>query len=69
MVLGGFVFTVVVLWSWNNFAPDIFQLPEMKFKQALGLVLFTSCIAFILRIGGRHSNSHKHWIEHEGFSK
>jgi len=43
-----FIFTVVVLFSWNSFAPELFQWPQMQFKQALGLVLFISCISFLL---------------------
>jgi hypothetical protein len=49
-----FSFTILVLFSWNSFAPDLFQLPAMKFKQAFGLVLFIGCISFLLRQGRNH---------------
>ena len=67
--LVGFVFTVIVLFSWNSFAPDLFQLPAMKFKQALGLVLFVGCLSFLLRLGGNHSSKLKHWGQHGGLQQ
>ena len=39
--------------SWNMFAPDMFGLDAIRFKQALGLVVFAGVFAFLFRIGGR----------------
>lgn len=44
-------------FSWNLFAPDLFELPPLRMKQALGLVLFGGVLTFMLRHGikgGRH---------------
>jgi hypothetical protein len=35
--------------SWNMFAPDLFGLPELRIKQALGLVGFGFVLATLLR--------------------
>jgi len=45
-VLGLAVLTHV---SWNMFAPDLFDLPELRIKQALGLVGFGSVVAVLMR--------------------
>ena len=45
------VFGLAVLThvSWNMFAPDLFGLPELRMKQALGLVGFGSVVALLMR--------------------
>lgn len=46
------VFVALVLLthvSWNLFAPDLFGLPEIRMKQALGLVTFAAIINLLLR--------------------
>jgi hypothetical protein len=35
--------------SWNMFAPYLFGLPELRMKQALGLVGFGSVVAILMR--------------------
>ena len=45
-VLGLAVLTHV---SWNMFAPDLFGLPELRMKQALGLVGFGGAVAVLMR--------------------
>ena len=35
--------------SWNMFAPDLFGLPELRMKQALGLVGFGYAMAVLTR--------------------
>lgn len=40
--------TVIVLFSWNSFAPDLFGLEALRFKQALGLTLFTAVVGRLL---------------------
>ena len=54
------VFTIVVLFSWNSFATDLFQLPAMKMKQALSLVLFIGCVSVLLRLSGNQVSRHDH---------
>jgi len=34
--------------SWNMFAPDLFGMPELRMKQAIGLVGFGYVIAVLL---------------------
>jgi hypothetical protein len=45
------VFGLAVLThvSWNMFAPDLFGLPELRMKQALGLVGFGCVVAVLMR--------------------
>ena len=38
---------VLVHISWNMFAPNMFGFEPIKMKQALGLVVFSSVLAFI----------------------
>ena len=64
-LLGFFIFTVLVLYSWNSFAPDLFQLPHMQFKQAMGLVLFLFCLGFVLRF----ATGNRYLLKHEELSQ
>jgi len=41
-------FSIVVLFSWNSFAPDLFLLPTMMFKQAFGFVTFVFCCSLLI---------------------
>lgn len=53
LILTAFLLCVAVLYSWNSFAQDLFQLPALQFRQAFGIVLFTGCIAFLIRLAFR----------------
>lgn len=44
------VLGVLVLWSWNAAAPALFAAEEIRYREALGLVLAGITAAFILRI-------------------
>lgn len=57
-LLAGLFLATVVLFSWNSFAPDLFQLPAMQFKQALGLVLFIFSVAFLVRFDRKRIRLH-----------
>ncbi len=48
---------VFVHVSWNMFAPDMFGFEAIRMKQALGLVVFTGTVSFLLHFGyyGKHS--------------
>ena len=46
--------SVLVLWSWNMFAPDMLGLDAIRMKQALGLVIFAGVFAALFR-AGHHS--------------
>lgn len=59
LLIVGMTFTIVVLFSWNSFAPHLFMLPEMQFKNALGLVLFIMCLSFLFRFGNKKPNWQK----------
>ena len=39
--------------SWNMFAPDLFGMPELRMKQALGLVGFCYAAAVLMRYAMR----------------
>lgn len=45
---------LVISWGWNSAIPDLFGLPPMHFKQALGLTVLLVVLSFILHLGSRH---------------
>jgi len=50
---------VLVLISWNLFAPEVFGADPIRFRNALGFVVFTGVLAAVLRTGtggGRHGH-------------
>ncbi len=46
---------VLITWAWNSAIPDLFALPSMHFKQAVGLTVLLIVVSFILHPGSRHS--------------
>ena len=54
-----FALGVLAHVSWNMFAPDLFGLPEIRMKQALGLVVFAGLVGFLLTHGLR-PRRHRH---------
>ncbi len=49
-VVGAVLLAALVLQiSWNMFAPEIFGLPEMRSKHALGLMAALTATAMLLR--------------------
>jgi len=57
---------ILLLWSWNILAVDLFQLPEARFKHALafgllisGAIVFRVFISRITAAGSRHSGHHR----------
>jgi hypothetical protein len=59
LFLAFIVATILFLWGWNSAMPDLFGLPIMQFKQALGLMILIGIITFFLRggIDGRKENT------------
>ncbi len=57
-----FVSGVLILWSWNTFAVDLFQAPKMQFRHALAIELLAASIAAIfgltLRLSSGHTRHH-----------
>lgn len=53
--IAGIVMTLAIVThiSWNMFAPDLFGLPDLRMKQALGLVVFAGLAGFLLKGGIR----------------
>jgi hypothetical protein len=49
LLAAAFGLAVLTHVSWNMFAPDLFGLPELRMKQALGLVGFGGAIAVLMR--------------------
>ena len=54
--------SIILLWSWNTLAVDLFQLPEARFKHAVafglliaGAFLFRFFVARIALGGSPHS--------------
>ena len=53
------VATILLLWGWNSAMPDIFGLPTMQFKQAMGFMVLIGIVSFFLRRGRWHgANTH-----------
>ena len=49
-----FIGCVVVLWSWNTLAVELFQMPEARFKHAVAFASVFIVLAMAgRRIGGR----------------
>lgn len=48
-----FVGGVLILWSWNTFAGDLFQAPDMRFKHALAAETLIVVIAAIVALSAR----------------
>jgi len=52
--------TVLVLYSWNLFAPEMFGADPIRLRNALGLVVFGGVLAALLRIAtGSHRHGHR----------
>jgi hypothetical protein len=45
--------TVLLLWGWNSTIPDLFALPVMQFKQALGVMIVLGVFSILGRPGRR----------------
>ena len=43
--------SVILLWSWNTLAVDLFQLPEAQFKHAIALAAITTTLVMFRYIG------------------
>lgn len=41
--------SMLILIGWNMFAPDLLDLPEARFSQAFGLVLFAAALTAVMR--------------------
>lgn len=57
LVLAVIGLAVLTHLSWNLFAPDLFDLPQIRMKQALGLTAFLAMLSLFLRFaldGRRH---------------
>jgi len=60
---------LVISWSWNSVIPDLFGLPPLHFKQAMGLTVLLVVVPFTFRMGARHGRDkrtnpyHKDLIE------
>ena len=48
-----FVGGALILWSWNTFAGDLFQAPDMRFKHALAAETLIVVIAMIVALPAR----------------
>jgi hypothetical protein len=64
LTLAFLIATILLLWGWNIAIPDLFELPAMQFKQALGLMILIGTVSFLLRRsrghGGEKSTSPHH---------
>jgi hypothetical protein len=63
------VSVLVISWGWNSAIPDLFGLPPLHFKQAMGLTVLLVVVSSTLRMGARHGRDkltnpyHKDLIE------
>ena len=58
LLLGG----VVLLWSWNALAPELFGAPELAFRHALALELLLGLLIAIPTIAIRAFAHHPHEV-------
>ena len=49
-----------VHFSWNMFAPDVFGLPRLEFRNALGMTILAAALSFIVRPRRRHALQRSH---------
>ena len=54
LTLAFLISTILLLWGWNIAIPDLFELPAMQFKQALGLMIVIGIVSFLLRRSRGH---------------
>lgn len=54
LLVGG----ILILWSWNTFAGDLFQAPDMKFRHALAAETLIGVVAAIVALSARVFRSH-----------
>ena len=59
IVLIFFLVCSLVLWGWNSAIPDLFGLPALQFKQALGLTILLFIVSFL--VGSGRSPGVRHW--------
>lgn len=59
------VISLVVFLLWNWLMPAIFNLPEINYLQALGILILSKILFFGI---GRH-NHHDHWKDREYWKK
>ena len=45
-----FVCSIVMLWSWNTLAVDLFHMPQAQFKHALAFAASIAMLFFLRRI-------------------
>ncbi len=48
-----FVGGIMIHWSWNVFAVELLQAPEMRFKHALGLEILVAAVAAVAGASAR----------------
>jgi hypothetical protein len=65
LILALLILMILVTWSWNLSLPDIFGLPSIQAKHAMGLILLTGILSFIFHLGswqssGRYPTLHHH---------
>ena len=68
IVFGSIFFVAIgyfVMFLWNNLIPEIFEMPEITFWQAVGLLILTRILFTGFRPGGyrRHGNWRNKWME------
>jgi hypothetical protein len=53
LILALVLAAILLLWGWNSAVPDIFALPNIQFKQAVGLVTLIGVISLLIGAGNR----------------
>ena len=46
-----FISCVLLIWAWNNVMPELFSMPAIQFKQALGLMILMCLLSMFLSFG------------------
>ncbi len=55
-----FLWSVLLLWSWNSTASELFGLQTIQFKHAFMITANIAVIVFVLNIGRRRANNLTH---------
>jgi len=57
---GAMVFNFIILFSWNHVRPEMFNLPWMRFSEALGATGLLFSAGFLLSSGRAHVRDHRY---------
>jgi hypothetical protein len=66
LTLAFIVATTLLLWGWNTAVPDLFGLPAIQFKQALGLMILLVIASVFTNFHRNHDRNTRVTQHHPG---